>query len=155
MSAKDAFFKQVEDNVDAQKAGEMAIQRDLMDFQRETEILLQTIRTWFEGSPVKSKISLNPHMMEGKRAEFESLTLENGNKHLTITPEGLYYFGITGVLDVTIDNPNRAPRQTKFSIHWKDAISKISGWVIVDNVVPASRVEFNQENFFSRITAFA
>ncbi|RUQ14777.1 hypothetical protein [Aeromonas dhakensis] len=155
MSAKDAFFKQVEHNADAKKAGEIALQRDIMDFQREIEVLFQAIRTWFEGSPVKSKISLVPLTIEGKRAEFESLTLANGSKTLTVIPEGLYYFGVTGSLVVTIDNPDRAPRKSNFNIYWKDSISNMSGWTIVDDARPDNRVEFNEENFFSKISTFA
>lgn len=155
MSAKDAFFKQLEANIDAQKANENTIRRDSMEFQKETEVLLQTIRNWFYGSPIKSKLSTTHLMIDGNKFEFESLTLENGNKILTVFPEGLYSSGALGSLSVTIDNPSRAPRTSSFKLHWQDPASNIPGWVIFDTSTPQNRVELNSDNFFSSILAFA
>ncbi|MGJ0639373.1 hypothetical protein [Xenorhabdus bovienii] len=158
MSAKDAFFQKLETNTNVQKDGEEAFKRDVLAFQEDTKALILEIKGWFDGSPVTASVSTT-HMTENTdRFEVSNLTLKNGGKTLKIIPEGLYYWGVTGGLEVTIHNPGRAPGTSKFNLHWKDGISKLPGWVIVSGGVgnaPAQRIEFNQENFFKMITAFA
>ncbi|CAM6626318.1 TPA: hypothetical protein R4C64_001755 [Salmonella enterica subsp. enterica serovar Saintpaul] len=158
MSAKDAFFQKLETNANAQKEGEEAFKRDVLAFQEDTKALIQEIIGWFAGSPVTASGNTTQVTEDTDRFEVSNLTLKNGGKTLKITPEGLYYFGVKGSLEVSIHNPNRAPGTSKFNLHWKDGISKLSGWVIVSAGVgnaPAHRIEFNQENFFKMITAFA
>ena len=158
MSAKDAFFQKLETNANAQKEGEEGFKRDVLAFQEDTKALILEIKGWFDGSSVTSNVSTT-HLTESTdRFEVSNLTLKNGEKTLKIIPEGLYYWGVTGGLEVTIHNPSRAPSSSKFNLHWKDGISKLSGWVIVSGGVAnsaAQRIEFNQENFFKMITAFA
>jgi hypothetical protein len=158
MSAKDAFFQKLETNANAQKEGEEAFKRDVLAFQEDTNVLIQEIMGWFAGSPITTSASTTQVTEGTDRFEVSNLTLKNGNKTLKITPEGLYYFGVIGSLEVAIHNPGRAPGTSKFNLHWKDGISKLSGWVIVSGGIgnaPAQRTEFNQENFFKMITAFA
>lgn len=158
MSAKDAFFQKLETNADAQKKSEENLKRDVLAFQTDTNVLIQMIMGWFDGSPVTTSVSTTQMTECNDRFEVSNLTLKNGDKTLKITPEGLYYVGIKGSLEVAIHNPGRAPSTSKFNIHWKDGISQLPGWVIVSGGIghaPAQRTEFNQENFFKMITAFA
>ncbi|MFN3071356.1 hypothetical protein ACKWMY_25045 [Serratia sp. J2] len=155
MSAKDAFFQKLETNGNAQKEGEEAFTHDVLAFQEDTKALIQEIMGWFDGSPVTASASSTQVTENTDRFEVSNLTLKNGDKTLKIIPEGLYYVGVKGNLEVTI---HRAPGTSKFSLHWKDGISKLPGWVIVSGGVgnaPVQRTEFNQENFFKMITAFA
>ncbi|CZW47161.1 MULTISPECIES: hypothetical protein [Enterobacteriaceae] len=157
MSAKDSFFKQVEENTNNQKASEEAFKKEVIAFQEDTQALISDIKSWFEGSPIQAATSTMQVTEDRDRFEVVTLKLHNGGKTLTINPEGFYYFGVTGCLSVSIYNPSRAPSTSKFSIHWKDTVSKISGWVIVSggNGTPVQRIEFNQENFFKMISSFA
>ena len=158
MSAKDAFFQKVEENIDAQKSSQDALKTEIVAFQEGTSALIQEIKTWFDGSPIEAAIGGATLEAEGVRFTASTLRLQNAEKILTIVPEGLHYFGVTGVLKVTLDIPSRTPRRTEFSIHWKDSVSKLSGWVMVDKPVvnaPVQRGEFNQESFFRRISSFA
>ena len=157
MSAKDSFFKQVEENTNNQKASEEAFKKEVIAFQEDTQALISDIKSWFEGSPIQAATSTMQVTEDKYHFEVATLTLHNGGKTLTINPEGFYYFGVTGCLSVSIYNPSRAPSTSKFSIHWKDTVSKISGWVIVSggNGTPVQRIEFNQENFFKMISSFA
>ena len=158
MSAKDAFFQKLETNNNVQNEGEKAFKRDVLAFQEDTKSLILEIKGWFDGSPVAASVSTT-HMTENTdRFEVSNLTLKNGDKTLQIIPEGLYYWGVKGSLEVTIHNPGRAPSTSKFNLHWKDEISKLPGWVIVSAGVgnaAVQRFELNQENFFKMITAFA
>ncbi|WMY75937.1 hypothetical protein RHD99_08375 [Buttiauxella selenatireducens] len=158
MSEKDAFFQKLETNANALKEGEEAFKRDVFAFQEDTKALIQEIMEWFDGSPVTASASTTLVTENTDRFEVSNLTLKNGGKTLKIIPEGLFYVGVKGCLEVTIHNPGRAPGTSKFNIHWKDGISKIPGWVIVSGGVgntPAQRTVFNQENFFKMISAFA
>ncbi|MWC82428.1 hypothetical protein, partial [Escherichia coli] len=130
MSAKDSFFKQVEENTNNQKASEEAFKKEVIAFQEDTQALISDIKSWFEGSPIQAATSTMQVTEDRDRFEVVTLKLHNGGKTLTINPEGFYYFGVTGCLSVSIYNPSRAPSTSKFSIHWKDTVSKISGWVI-------------------------
>jgi len=157
MSAKDSFFKQVEDNSNNQKASEEAFKKEVIEFQQDTLAIISEIKSWFEGSSVQAATSTMQVTEGSDRFEVTALKLQHSGKTLTINPDGFAYFGVTGCLNVSISNPNRAPSTTKFSLHWKDMVSKISGWVIVSggNGAPAQRIEFNQENFFKMISSFA
>ncbi|NHB90390.1 hypothetical protein ACSLVK_07605 [Photorhabdus tasmaniensis] len=111
----------------------------------------------FDGSPVIASVSATYITKNTDRFEVSDLTLKNGGNILKIIPEGLYYLGVKGCLEVTIHNPSSASSTSKFNLHWKDRISKLPGWVIVLSGVgnaPAQRIEFNQENFFKMIMEF-
>ncbi|UPQ69486.1 hypothetical protein ACQU6D_27345 (plasmid) [Klebsiella variicola] len=158
MSAKDEFFRTVESNAKTQKEAEEDFKREVLAFQEDTKKLILEIKEWFAGSPVTASVGTMQVIENTDRFEVSNLTLKNGSKTLTINPEGFAYFGVTGCLKVSIHNPNRAPATSKFSLHWKDGISKISGWVIVygeGGNTPAQRVQFNQESFFTMIKEFA
>ncbi len=127
-------------------------------FQEETNALIKEIKSWFDGSPITAAIGGVSLLARDTRFSVQALRLQNGDKVLSIEAEGFEYFGVTGVLKVTLDDPSRAPRRSEFSIHWKDSLSNLSGWVIASKPfanIPAQHVEFNQENFFNKISAFA
>lgn len=158
MSAKDDFFKKVEDNAKSKQASDDAFKKDIFEFQKDTEKLFNEIKGWFDGSSVKSQFPSARFVEDGVSIETKAMTLSNDNKTLKIVPEGLYYYGVKGCLQVSIHNPNRAPSTKKFALHWKDGISDYDGWVIVSENYgnnPPDRIEFNQENFFRMIEAFA
>lgn len=155
MSAKDAFFQKVEENINAQQASQDALKKTVQEFQDGTSSLVQTIKAWFDASPIKVSVSTCSCTAWDMRFDAHSLELRNGDKTLTIVPEGLGYIGVAGVVKVTINNPNRSPRRSEFSIHWRDRASKHSEWMIVVGTSPIQRIEFNQESFFSHISSFA
>ncbi|MEJ1268633.1 hypothetical protein WDV93_21535 [Pantoea ananatis] len=94
---------------------------------------------------------------------MQSLTLRNGEKTLTIEPEGLRFIGITGALKLKIINMSRAPNTQTFAIHMRDSAprarglpEKYEGWVIVTSSNEGRVVTaFNEENFFAAIESFA
>lgn len=157
MSAKDSFFKQVEENTKNQRASEEAFKTEVVAFQKDTQALISDIKSWFEGSPIQAATSTMQVTEDKYHFEVATLTLHNGGKTLTITPEGFYAWGVTGYLKVSIYNPDQATSSSSFSIHWKDSFSKIPGWVIVSggNGKQVQRIEFDQESFFNMISSFA
>ncbi|MCM6073518.1 hypothetical protein M4D12_26450, partial [Klebsiella pneumoniae] len=57
MSAKDSFFKQVEENTNNQRASEEALKKEVFAFQKDTQALISDIKSWFEGSPIQAATS--------------------------------------------------------------------------------------------------
>ncbi len=158
MAAKDVFSQKFVVNTKMQMEVEEGFKRDVLAFQEDTKILFQEIMGWFIGSSVTASISTIQVVEDTVRFEVSNLTLKNGEKTLKLTPEGLYYFWAKGSLEVSIHNPNQEPDIPKFNLRWKDEISKLPGWVIISGGVakiPVQRTEFNQENFFKMISAFA
>ncbi|WP_369308619.1 hypothetical protein [Providencia rettgeri] len=139
------------------QASEDAFKKDVFEFQRDTELLLHEIKSWFDGSSIIVKLKSTRIYTDGVGIEVSSLHLSNIKKTLEIIPEGLYYFGIKGCLNVSIFNPDSSLKSSKFSLHWKDGVSKFNGWTIAYEVDKNStqRIEFNQENFFGMIGLFA
>ncbi|EHH6314806.1 TPA: hypothetical protein MYR65_005295, partial [Citrobacter freundii] len=88
MSAKDSFFKQVEENTNNQKASEEAFKKEVIAFQEDTQALISDIKSWFEGSPIQAATSTMQVTEDRDRFEVVTLKLHNGGKTLTINPEG-------------------------------------------------------------------
>ncbi|WP_164880731.1 hypothetical protein, partial [Citrobacter freundii] len=93
MSEKDSFFKTVNANINAEKAGIEAFKKDVFEFQKGTTWLLNEIQSWFDGSPITSQKS-TARVTEGSDSfEVSTLILKNSGKTLTIAPECLYFWG--------------------------------------------------------------
>ncbi|MBA0170425.1 hypothetical protein [Pectobacterium versatile] len=167
MSSRDSFFQKVQQNNEATNNFKESFYRDLEEFQRKTQELLETIYSWFQGTSITatpSKKSIDDSIEPGRINTVSALLLKNGEKTLSIDPEGLHFAGgITGSLTVKIVNMSRAPNTQIFNLHMRDSSSRdqgipegFEGWVIVSgNHVNKVVVEFNEENFFAKIESFA
>ena len=167
MSSRNDFFDKVNKQNEAEKEARNAFNNELKEFQVKTQQLINDIQSWFEGSSITSTISqreisesIDPTVVN----RVQSLTLKNGEKTLTIEPEGLRFFGgISGALRVKIINMSRAPNSQTFSLHMYDRAPRAKGvtdsyegWVIVTSCNEGRVVEaFNEENFFAQIESFA
>ncbi|ALX95969.1 hypothetical protein [Serratia fonticola] len=163
MSSRDSFFEKVLQNNEATNKFKDSFNRDLEEFQRKTQELLVQIQSWFEGTAITattSRKSIDDSIEPGKLNTVLSLLLKNGEKTLSIDPEGLHFSGgVTGSLTVKIVNMTRAPNTQNFNLHMRDSdgMSKgFEGWVIVSgNHASRVIVEFTEENFFAKIESFA
>ncbi len=155
MSAKDAFFQKLDENNKAKQDANEAFKNEVIAFQNDTASLITEIKGWFENTPIDATSS-HMRLTEGKdQFEVATLTLRNGEKTLTIEPEGFYYFGVTGSLKVTLSVVGSIPRQSDFQLHWKDAQGNKDGWTIVAGAPLVTRTAFNQDSFFALIHTFA
>lgn len=157
LTPKEKFFRQVADNADIEKASEAAFQKEVEEFKAETLALVGKVIGWFKDSPIQ--IAIIPIKLAEKNHSFEvpSLLSNHGSKTMSITPSCLYSVGVTGVIEVLIEDSGKTLK--KFSIHWKDnATSSRSCWTIVEDTgVGGSvhRTQFCEYTFFDRILSFA
>lgn len=165
MSAKDAFFKAVKNNNEMAQSNELRVKEDINEYQRKTFQLSVQIQDWLDGSNVNFQayesqfydesveFSANSTLAQYK---MTNIRIDNNGKQLTLSPEGLYYFGGSkGKLVLTIDNPSRSPRQTKFSL-WMQKESNTNGWSISEDKTNSSDCkELTEEVFFQTISQIA
>ncbi|HFF9833911.1 hypothetical protein V6280_04330 [Serratia marcescens] len=167
MSSRDNFFNQVQKNNESANNFKESFYNDLEEFQRKTKELLTLICSWFDGTTITAVMSMkniNDSIEPGKVNKVSSLLLKNGEKTLSIDPEGLHFAGgITGSLTVKIINMSRAPNTQSFNLHMRDSGScnqnfpkEFDGWIIVSgNFSNQVAEEFTEENFFAKIESFA
>lgn len=155
MSAKDAFFQKLDENNKAKREADEAFKNEVLAFQNDTASLIAEIKGWFNHTSIDATSS-QMRISEGtEQFEVPTLILRNGDKILTIEPEGFYYFGATGNLNVTIKSVSSQSRQPAFQLHWKDSQGNQEGWTIVAGAPLVTRTKFTQDNFFSLIQSFA
>ncbi|MEN4766325.1 hypothetical protein [Pantoea agglomerans] len=167
MSARDNFFDNANKNNEADRKAKNDFNQAMSEFRDKTQSLISEIQSWFEGSSITSNTSLQtiPDSIERNVTHrVQSLLLQNGEKTLTIQPEGLMYMGgITGALKVKIINMSRSPNTQTFSLHMRDKAPRAigvpesyEGWVIVTSSNQGRVVTvLNEENFFEAIQSFA
>jgi len=157
MSAKEAFFKRMRENVEEEKAAVDALKEDIAAFQREIAFLFENIELWFQDSGVRcerKEAFLTAGNAPYVRYQVQELCLTNGKKTLYIVPQGLYYFGgAKGCILVTIGN-DRSDRKL-FELRMQDSRANFENWAIIDHLKPHHVTPFNEENFFKLIYDFS
>jgi|APAga8741243762_1050094.scaffolds.fasta_scaffold02047_10 hypothetical protein len=170
MSAKDAFFKKVQENNDSQAARIERAKEDIQTFRTRMKVLVNQVEQWLKDSGVEITIIENEHhddsvgIMAGdssnlRRYLINSIRLKNGTKTAAITPIAIYGYGAAGRAALTLENPNRAPRTTKYFLTLdKDDLS----WYIHPENQPAARPGqprqrdlLTEESFFRAIETLA
>lgn len=167
MSAKDSFFKKVQENTEAQKSHEERVKEDIKQFQSKTLSLAQQIQSWLDGSGVDvvrgttdlhdaSVDNVLRHDTPLNRYSVADVLMTNGSKKARITPKFLYGFGVKGCLSLTIDNSSRAPRQKKFSLFMQRHNQNDEGWILLlENQPVADGIILTEEAFFQAISDLA
>lgn len=167
MSAKDAFFKKVQENNEARLSHEERVRSDINTFRSRAFSLSKDIDLWLQGSGIQ--VLQSEDLMYDETVKFVSgnnidgrynitqVRLQNGNKNALLKAEGLYYMGgSTGCLSLTITNPNRAPSQTKFTLFMHVANQQEEGWTIIRDGQKSPEGKLLTENeFFSAIESLA
>lgn len=166
MSAKDAFFKKVQENNEAKQANAERVQNDIQEFRSRAFSLGENIEQWLEGSGInvsRSEVPLNDGTVafalgnsDSMRYNIAHIRLQNGDKSAVLKAEGLYYVGSTGCMSLTVSNPNRAPAQSKFTLFMHVATQKEEGWVITkDGQKNPQGKLLTEDEFFSVIESLA
>lgn len=157
MSAKNDFFKKLQENIDEERAAIEAVKQDIAVFQREIAFLFENIELWFRDTGVechRKETFLTAGNAPYARYQVQELCLTNGKKSLYIVPQGLYYFGgAKGCLLVSIGN-NRSDRKL-FELRMQDSRANFENWAIIDHLSPHQVIPFNEENFFRLIYDFS
>jgi hypothetical protein len=166
MSAKDTFFKKVQENSQAQQSKEVQVKQDIKQFQIETMKLTQQIKGWLDGSGIEivegetelhdDTVSYALGNTSLMRYSIANLVMKNGVKSAKLIPDFLYGFGFQGKLTLTIETPNRSPSKQIFSLHMYEHNQSEEGWhLICADQRPAKRVLLNEDVFFETIGSIA
>lgn len=167
MSAKDSFFKKVQENTEAQKSHEERAKDEIKQFQSKTLSLVQQIQSWLDGSGiavVQGTTNLHDDTVDYllgngsslSRYSIANILMKNGSKTARITPEYLYGIGSKGCLSLTVDNPSRASRQQKFSLFMQGHNRNDEGWILTRKDQPSTNgVILTEETFFEAISGLA
>lgn len=170
MSSKDAFFKKVQENNDSQAARIERAKEDIQTFKTRMKDLVNQVDKWLKGSGVEVTILENEHhdssigIMAGNTSNLgrylvSSIRLKNDTKTASITPIAIYGYAAAGRATLTLENPNRAPRTTKYFLTLdKEDLS----WYIHPENQPAARPgqprqrdPLTEESFFRAIETLA
>lgn len=162
MSAKDAFFKKVQENSQAQQSNEERVKKDIKQFQTRTLQLIEQIKSWLQGSGIEiiegtselydSSVSYLLGNSPLMRYQVANLVMKNGSKTAKLTPKFLYGVGSNGHLTLTTETPLRAPSKQEFSLHMFESNQSEEGWHLKRS---GKSVILTEDIFFDIISCIA
>lgn len=136
-SSKELFMKKVQESQAVELSEKESIEASKKEFRQRVFSLGQQIKEWLSGMPVSVSITTKTiYDTTGFDAkvgpyDIDFITISNGNKQATFSPEGLVLFGAQGLVSVKVDNPGRAPRTQNFSLFmWHSSMKDAQGWVL-------------------------
>jgi hypothetical protein len=165
MSAKDEFFKKVQENKATQQSQEENTKRDIQTYLTGMEKLTQQIQRWVNGSTFSVTVSevdfqdetllmMQDSVRNFSRYRNVTLKITNNNKTALLAPLGVYGGGAVGWASLLIDNPSRAPRQERFLLRLN---REDNVWSIRPDITPTLRdplpenTPLTEEIFFQTI----
>jgi len=170
MSARDGFFKKVQENQDNQQNLISRVQADVMSFRAAMFELTKQVEQWLHGSGVEvatteklfndESVSFIQGCEDLSTYKISSCRIKNGPKTAVIEPAAAYGGKATkGWASLTIDTPNRAPRIQKFLLR----LGEDGTWTIRNDDMPSNmhdpliKQEFalTEETFFQAIESLA
>ena len=115
MSAKERFFKKVQQNSNSVLPGKTSAEAEIREFCQRMDELAQQIDQWFEGSGIEVIITtrhihdlstLGYSLSSGIcRYEITAVRLQNGERSVSIIPEQLCRGADTGCVTMRVDVP--------------------------------------------------
>lgn len=170
MSAKDDFFKKVQENNEAQQTHEERVKSDIQVFRSRMSSLAKQVEQWLHGSGIEVSITEKHHHDESimcqlnnntnlDRYTIASVSLKNQTKIATLNPVGVYGGGARGWVSLVVDTPSRAPRLQQFLLRLD---KEEDNWTIRSDIQPVGRPgqlpqsdPLTEETFFKAIESLA
>ncbi|PLR42151.1 hypothetical protein CYR40_21390 [Chimaeribacter arupi] len=156
MSAQNKFFKKLDHNI-SKKAAADNLQDDIEAFRKETKHLLVTVEKWFADTPIHCKKwenSLTEHIAPEVIYHIPGMTLINEEKHLHITPLGMYCLGgVKGRLLVSLHM--NGEEKKLFECRLNDSRADFDDWALIDCANKKKILPFREDTFFDYIFEFA
>ncbi|WP_283647538.1 hypothetical protein [Hafnia paralvei] len=170
MSAKDEFFKKVQESNNTQEDLRSRVQANIMSFRAAMFDLTKQVDSWLNGSGIgvttteqsfrDETILMLPGCENLSSYKASFCKMQNGSKMAIIEPIGIYGGTATkGWASLAIDTPNRAPRIQKFILRLNDN----GTWSIRNDDAPSSMYEplikpespLTEDSFFQTISPLA
>lgn len=115
VSARERFFKKVQQNSDSTPPGNKTAEAEIQAFRRRMDALVQQISQWFAGSGIEVILSTK-HIHDLStigyslnsgicRYDITTLRLQNGDRHVSIVPEQLCRGVETGCMTMRVNAP--------------------------------------------------
>lgn len=162
MSARERFFKKVQQKQNAATPDGGSVEDDIQAFCERMVVLARQIQQWFEGSGIEVVItttSLQDLSTVGRslnsgvsRYDITTIRLQNDTRSVSIRPEQLYQNGSKGCVTMTIDAPESTPDKQRFHL----SMAAESGWFIRDeHPVTTNKSIMTEDIFFQAIENLA
>ncbi|PLR39698.1 hypothetical protein CYR55_07460 [Chimaeribacter californicus] len=156
MSAQNKFFKKL-----AHKNSKKAVANNLHDdievFRKETLRLLEIVEKWFRDTPIhcnRWENSLTEHIAPEVIYQIPGMTLINEEKHLHITPLGMYCLGgVKGRLLVSLHM--NGEEKNLFECRLNDSRADFDEWGLIDCANKKKIMPLREDTFFDYIFEFA
>jgi len=156
MSAQNKFFKKL-DHKKSKKAVTDNLQDDIDVFRKETQRLLETVENWFRDTPIhynKWETSLTENIVPEAIYQMPGMTLINDDKHLHITPLGMYCLGgVKGRILVSLRV--NGEEKNLFECRLNDSRADFDEWALIDCANKKKIMPFREDTFFDYIFEFA
>ncbi|ALB63548.1 hypothetical protein AFK62_14020 [Cronobacter condimenti 1330] len=162
MSARERFFRKIQQNKQPAPAGDNPVAVDIARFCRQMDELAQQICQWLDGSGI-DVINGTKHLSDlstvgaclnsgASRYDIRTISIQHDNKSVSIAPAQLYASGRKGCITLTIDSPDLKHARQYFYLH----MTTEDGWLIDDNAQPElNGVLLTEEVFFKIIERLA
>ena len=170
MSAKEGFFRKVQENQNNKKDQLSQVKADVTFFRSAMFDLTKQIETWLDGSGVQV-VTTEQHIndesisfIDGCEAlstyKIAVCTMQNGPKVAVVKPASVYGGTASkGWASLTIDTPNRAPRIQRFLLR----LGEGGTWTVRNDDMPTNmhdsldkqEYKLTEENFFQAIQPLA
>ena len=136
MSARERFFKKIQQNKQPVPAGDNPVAAEIAQFCRQMDALAQQIAQWLDGSGIEVSIAtkyLNDLSTIGtslnsgaSHYEIATIRLLNENRSVSVMPEQFYQDGDKGCVTIILDTPDRVPDRQRFYLH----MAPEGGWLV-------------------------
>ncbi|WOX54660.1 hypothetical protein R2E40_11285 [Aeromonas sp. CD] len=152
-SHKSKFFSDLKSSVNRRKFEKIALDKLKKDFLEDTFKLLETINLWFQDSLVASRVDGFLLDIDGEEHTTSILTLCCETRSIRIEPHSFVNDDYsTGILQVTVDNPDNFKEPVVFYLHWKTKTFPKVDWMIVQ--ADKKNKVFSEDAFFELILPF-
>ncbi|MDN8559123.1 hypothetical protein [Citrobacter werkmanii] len=158
MSARERFFRKIQQNNNSTSAYSNVVAVDIARFCRQMDELAEQMRQWLDGSGIKvststtylSDLSTVGASLNGGAARYAitAIHIQNGERRVSIIPEQLYQGTDKGCSTMIVNAPDLFPGRQYFYL----SIAPEAGWYIRNFTRPATtRVLLTEEVFFRTI----
>lgn len=162
-SSKELFIKKAQEIQTAEQSEKESVEASKKEYRQSVFSLGKQIKEWLSGTPVT--VSINTRTFYDTSGfdkpigsyDIDFITVSNGDKQATFSPEGLSLFGAQGLVSVKVDNPGRAPRTQTFSLFMRHSRMKdAKGWVLAKGGdYNGDCKELDEDLFFNLISSIA
>jgi len=172
MSARDNFMKKAQENSASQQNLTEKVKRDTQNYRARLHDLTKQIDEWLHNTGVAvsiketnfrdENISFLPDGESLSQYRANTLTMKHGQKTALLEPVSVYGEDARGTVLLSIDNPNRSPRDEKFilqldkaGLDWTIRRAVNPSTITMNSPLVLPENPLTEESFFGAIESLA